>query len=102
MNQMPEMQDIEIAREIETPTTEVDVPPLAQSQEELTPEMKEWQKWLRNFGFIKLLIVIMSFMYVIDLFVNRGKSTMQEPFFEVLKTLLFTVSGYVFGRSREN
>lgn len=93
-------------QEIETPTREIDEPTVRindNSLERLSPmQQKEWQRWLKNLGFMKWLLGLMLLVYVIDLFWSGGQSSLKEPFFEVLKTVLFTVSGYVFAKNSDS
>lgn len=93
-------------RIIETPEREMDEPPryartdLGFHISELPPqERQNLYKWLKNFSFVKTILFFMFVVYIIDLFCTKGQSSLKEPFFEVLKTLLLTVSGYVFAKS---
>lgn len=97
----------ESTRPIETPTTEIDEPP-NQIQMEQGPlkEHQNWVKWLKNFDFIKSILLMMLFIYFLDLivsvFVFKQNSSLTESIFEVLKTILLTIAGYVFGKSQDD
>lgn len=96
-------------RAVELPKRELEEPPTyARSDSsfhisELSPqEGKNLFKWLKNLDFVKTIVSFMFVIYMIDLFITKGQSSLKEPFFEVLKTLLLTVSGYVFAKSGED
>ena len=60
---------------------------------------KELYKRTQNFDFIKMILLIMIVIYIVDVVVSKGQSSLKEPFFEVLKTVLLTVAGYIFAKS---
>lgn len=100
-----ELEEVRESRsEVESPQSEIDVPPEDEPfYDKLTPiQQKEWNRWLKNMGFMKQILILMLLVYVIDLFVSKGQSDLTEPMFEVLKTVLFTVSGYVFAKNQDN
>ncbi len=93
-------------RTVEMPEREMDEPPryarrhLSFDISELTPqERRNLYQWLKNFSFVRTILFLMFVVYIIDLFCTKGQSSLKEPFFEVLKTLLLTVSGYVFAKN---
>ena len=93
---------------IETPKDEIDVMPESISRinkddsSSLSPkEKRDWLKWLKNLDFMKWLLALLIFLYIIDLIVTKGNSPLRDPLFEVLKVILFTVSGYLFAKSTD-
>lgn len=94
----------EVDMEIEPPVCEIDVPLEEKTEvylDKLSPmQRKEWVKWLKNLNFIKLVLGIMLFIYLLDFTISKGNSDLKEPLFEVLKTVLFTASGYVFAKGQ--
>ena len=62
---------------------------------------RDWLIWLKNFDFMKYIIVVMMLIYIVDLFFTKGTSSLREPLFETLKTLLFMAAGYVFAKSSD-
>lgn len=100
-----ELEEVRESRsEVESPQSEIDVPPEDEPfYDKLTPiQQKEWNRWLKNMGFMKQILILMLLVFVDDLFVSKGQSDLKEPMFEVLKTVLFTVSGYVFAKNQDN
>lgn len=98
-------------REIKPPKTEIDVPPQKTLYDKddisnLTPEATcDWRKWLKNLDFVKYVVSVMLFLFIVDIFISIFAPTanlaLREPFFEALKTLLFTAAGYVFAKSSD-
>ena len=99
------------SKDIQPPVSEMEIPPqtsLSQQRDiaELSPiEKRDWLKWLKNFNFIKFVIFAMFFIYatnvVLAICAPDADVFLQEPLFEALKVLLFTVSGYVFAKTTE-
>ena len=93
-------------RPIEIPAAEIDEPlyPMQRGQIPLK-EQQEWVKWIKDFNFIKFTLGLMVLLYIIYLIISvavfQKNSSLTEPLFEVLKTVLLTVAGYVFGKSQE-
>ncbi len=103
---MSDLQTVPI-RSIETPTAEIDEPPSQVQREQISlKEQQKWVKWVKNFDFIKFILGLMVLLYLLDLIISvvvfQKNSSLTEPLFEVLKTVLLTVAGYVFGKSQEN
>ena len=104
------MSDIE---EIETPTQEIDVPPddveernietgINQKElEERNAERKE-KRYLNAFYLIIGCLCFLGAIYIIDtlcnVFSGGNKSDVTGSVIEIIKTLLFTLSGYLFAR----
>ena len=104
------MSDIE---EIETPTQEIDVPPddveesnietgINQKElEERNAERKE-KRYLNAFYLIIGCLCFLGAIYIIDticnVFAAGNKSDVTGNIIEIIKTLLFTLSGYLFAR----
>ena len=106
MNQLEENNsNLRMEQEIETPIREIDGPSERVREpyyDRLTPmQQKEWHRWLKNMGFMKTILIIMFLDYIIDVLIGKGQSDLKEPFFEVLKTILFTVSGYLFAKKQD-
>lgn len=99
------MSDLQVnsIRPVETPVTEIEEP-FFQAKREQIPlkEQQEWVKWTKDFDFVKFILGLLILLYLLDLgisvFVFRKNSSLTQPLFEVLKTILLTVSGYVFGK----
>ena len=69
-------------------------------------EARDWRKWLKNLSFIKTILTFMMIIYVADIIVAIIAPgvyfTIQESFFEALRTLLFMVAGFVFAKSSDS
>ena len=106
LNQLNELDidNEENELKIEPPYREIDVPKEVNNDnfyDQLSPmEKKEWRRWLKNSNFMHYIILVMLLIYLIDLLANGGNSSLKEPLFEVLKTVLFTASGYVFAKNQ--
>jgi len=108
MNKKDDLDDISlpiIEIEIDKPREKPSIPDKGDVPE-LTPAQKrDWQKWLKNYGFLKFIILMMAALYVssvfLAIFAPDADLAMQEPFFEVLKIILFAASGYVFAKGKE-
>ena len=66
---------------------------------------RNWLRWLKNFGFIKVVLFLMGGVYLTDIILSvcfpDVEVSMQEPFFEVLRAILFTAAGYVFAKLKK-
>lgn len=94
-------------RPVEIPSTEIDEPPHQVQREQISlKEQQKWVKWVKNFDFIQFILGLMILLYLLDLIISvvvfQKNSSLTEPLFEVLKTVLLTVAGYVFGKSQED
>ena len=98
-------------REIVPPITEIDEPPSHNQSTNSTftelsaSDKKDLLKWSKNYDFLMCIIGIILLLYVFDTFIIFWKpevqSTLRDPIFELLKTVLFTVSGYIFGKKHD-
>jgi len=63
------------------------------------------RRYLRAFNLIVGCLVFLGLVYLIDVIcsamLNQGLSSMTEGVIEIIKTLLFTLSGYLFAK-KEN
>ena len=97
---------------VETPPEEVEVPlkvledtrykPVTSS-----PGERDWLKWLKNLDFVYKVLFIMMFVVAADVIIAaavplpENRTTLIVPFFEVLKVVLYTATGYVFAKSKD-
>lgn len=92
-------------RAVEAPLTEIDEPSTISEvrgnpvDELPANDKKDLFKWTKNFDFLKTILIIMVVIYIIDVIASKGQSSLKEPFFEVLKTILLTAAGYIFAKS---
>lgn len=111
----PKPEDILIKPE--SPKREIDEPFTLPNKElshdklttkELTAEKDKERREKRYFSAFKLIILCLVFLfivYIIDVFISAKlhseSSSITEGIIEIIKTLLFTLSGYLFAR-KEN
>ena len=94
-------------REVIAPLMEIDEPSViaevrGNTLDELPAnDKKDLFKWTKNFDFLKTIPIIMVGIYIADVIASRGQSSLKEPFFEVLKTILLTAAGYIFAKSEK-
>jgi len=101
----------EIKKEIDEPPDKVSATGKKVSTTEkndsksLSRKQRDWIRWMKNFNLIYLIIVMMAIQYAIDIllsiFAPKVELGMQEPFFDVLRTLLFIVAGFVFAKLKK-
>lgn len=102
----------------ETPTEEIDQPPnssetnhngdFLEAQKLKASEMANARREKRFFSAFGLIIICLAFLgliYIIDIIVSfklkQEPSSITDSIIEIIKTLLFTLSGYLFAR-KEN
>lgn len=91
-----------VSKEIEHPLREIDEPPsniTPLGETELVKEKISFFKWSKNMNFIYFIVFVMVVLYISDIIITKGSSSLKEPLFDTLKTLLFTVAGYVFAKN---
>jgi len=105
-------KDVSFGKPLPKIKSEVDKPPHKPSKPSssdsapLTPKQEsDFQKWLKSYSFLIVLIVSMSVVVVLDavlsVFAPDVEVALIGSFFEVLRASLFAAMGYVFAKIKK-